>query len=104
MSVVIAAPYHEGVHRSSLALTLLLTACAGSETDRPAASTKSEPEKAPTAAEPEPETEPDKPVELLTEEAPNECVASCIEANIAMAKAAEAIEADCRAKCSAPEG
>jgi hypothetical protein len=98
------------VRRSSLAgcLALLLTACTQTKTDKPGAA---EADKAPTAAEPELDTdgelavEPARPIksigELMDEvvAAEAECVATCVEANVAAAKPAEVIEADCRTKC-----
>jgi hypothetical protein len=79
---------------------MLLTACVGAETDKPAAS-NSEPDKPATAAEPEPDAttdgEPDKPAAL---EAEAQCVMTCVETNVMTAKPADVIEADCRAKCS----
>jgi hypothetical protein len=99
------------VRRSSLVLALL-TACTEPNTDKPKAGA-AEAEKAPTAAEPELDTggEPEletpsnRPIKSIgelmdeVEAAEAKCVATCVEANLAAAKPADVIEADCRAKC-----
>jgi hypothetical protein len=80
------------VRHSSLVLALLLTACPQATTDKPnKPAADAEADKTPTAAEPEAETE-DEP-------AVAKCTAACVESNVAVAKPADVIEADCRAKC-----
>lgn len=102
------------MRRSSLVLALLLIACNQTRDAEPGKSA-AQTDKAPTAAEPEPELETEGepsgvkahgnlPVKTEAEPADEaiaraQCVASCVEANVAEAKPADAIEADCQAKC-----
>lgn len=92
------------MRRSSLVLALLLTACPQATTDKPnkPAADAAEADKTPAPAEPEADTE-DEP-EVANSDAEREaalakCTATCVESNVAAAKPADVIEADCRAKC-----
>ena len=103
------------MRRSSLVLALLLTACTQAEREKPGKDA-AQADKAPTAAEPELDTDdepdgvkthgnvPTKTEAELADEAAEraQCVATCVEANVAVAKPADVIEADCRAKCQPP--
>lgn len=100
------------MRRSSLVLALLLIACTQTPDAKPGKAA-AQADKAPTAAEPELETDgepsgvktpgnlPVKTEAELVDEAvaQAQCVASCVEANVAAAKPADVIEADCQAKC-----
>jgi hypothetical protein len=102
------------VRRSSLVLALLLTACTKDNPEKPGKDA-AQADKAPTAAEPELDTDGEptgletrgKPPAKQDEHEANEaervqCVATCVEANVAVAKPADVIEADCQAKCQSP--
>lgn len=97
--------YHDRVRPSSLLAALLLIACTEADHDKPAKNA-AEPDKAPTAAEPELDTdglvEKHGDVVNKTEVERAQCVATCVEANVAEAKPADVIEADCRSKCDPP--
>lgn len=104
--------YDERVRCSSLLLVLFLsTACTKTDSDQPSDAARVE--DPPTAAEPEPDTE-GAPEDQLASKAASEtgqaeqvvaraqCVATCVEASVAVAKPADVIEADCQAKCAKP--
>lgn len=106
------------MRRASIVIALLLVACDGAETEKPA----KQADKAPAKAEREVETKPETddaakpppgvkvkgnlPVKTESElaaegEARNECIAECVESRKVEAKGADAIEAECQQECMA---